>query len=136
MAAVATGPRAGHTAARTDQQPKKPAAGRTGSPAVGFTVGGPAPVTQVGSPTADTTAAADTVADPHNGGIDRPRTVLGSPRSGSDGVTGWATGVVSISNRSFGVHSKAVHNAARVESFTWAGCLVNSADAGSVWLSV
>ena len=41
---------------------------------------------------------------------------------------GAATGVVSTSNRSFGVHSSAVHNAASVDSFTCAGCFVSSAD--------
>ena len=77
---------------------------------------------------ADPAAAADAVAEPHSGGIDRPRAaVFGfGPRLGRFGAA--ATGVVSISNRSLGVHSSAVHNAASVASFTWAGCLVSSAD--------
>jgi hypothetical protein len=41
---------------------------------------------------------------------------------------GTATGVVSSSNRSLGAHSRAVHNAARVSSLTWEGCLVSSAE--------
>ena len=44
------------------------------------------------------------------------------------GAAGRSTGVVSTSNRSFGVHSSAVHNAANVDSFTCAGSLANSAD--------
>ena len=44
------------------------------------------------------------------------------------GTAGRSTGVVSTSNRSSGVQSSAVHKAARVDSFTWAGSLVNSAD--------
>jgi hypothetical protein len=65
------------------------------------------------------------------GGIDRPR------RDGAEsltatfvefGVIGCVTGVVSTSNRSSGVHSRAVHNAIRVDSLIWLGCLVNNAD--------
>ena len=35
---------------------------------------------------------------------------------------GWVTGVVSMSNRSSGVRSRAVHNAIRVDSLIWLGC--------------
>ena len=63
----------------------------------------------------------------HSGGMDRPRAAFGSALVRS-GLTAAATGVVSTSNRSLGVHCSAVHNAARVSSFTCAGCLVSSAD--------
>ena len=33
-----------------------------------------------------------------------------------------------MSSRSFGVQSSAVHNAIRVDSLIWLGCLVNNAD--------
>jgi hypothetical protein len=63
----------------------------------------------------------------YTGGSDRPRAALGSGlRRG--GFAGRSTGLVSTSNRSFGVHSSAVHNAASVCNFTWLGVLVNSAD--------
>ncbi|HUK67343.1 MAG TPA: hypothetical protein VLW50_01080 [Streptosporangiaceae bacterium] len=39
-------------------------------------------------------------------------------------------GVVSGSNRSSGVHDRAVHSASSVVSLSWDGCLVNSADTG------
>jgi hypothetical protein len=42
---------------------------------------------------------------------------------------GCSTGVVSISNRSFGVQSNAVHNAINVDSLIWLGSLVSSTDA-------
>ncbi len=63
----------------------------------------------------------------HTGGIERPRATLGAGRADFGLVFG-ATGVVSTSNRSLGLHSRAVHSAARVESFTWEGVFVNSAD--------
>jgi hypothetical protein len=44
------------------------------------------------------------------------------------GEIGCATGVVSTSNGSSGVQPRAVHNAIRVDSLTWLGCLVNNAD--------
>ena len=45
-----------------------------------------------------------------------------------DGAAGCSTGVVSTSNRSLGVQSRAVHNAISVDSLIWLGSLVNSAD--------
>jgi hypothetical protein len=39
-----------------------------------------------------------------------------------------SNGVVSISNKSFGVHCNAVHDTISVESLIWPGSLVNSAD--------
>ena len=57
-----------------------------------------------------------------------PRPPSAGPAAGRAGAAGRATGVVSTSIRSLGVQSSAVHNAARVDSFTWAGSLVNSAD--------
>lgn len=38
-----------------------------------------------------------------------------------------AAGVVSLANRSLGVHSSAAHKASKVLNLTWVGCLVNSA---------
>jgi hypothetical protein len=79
------------------------------------------------SPSAATSSEARRI---YIGGIDRPRTlaVFGSDGTGHGGVAGRSTGVVSISNRSSGVHCNAVHNAISVESLIWLGSLVNSAD--------
>src|SRR5665647_1679449 len=63
----------------------------------------------------------------HSGGIERPRATFGSTVV-LTGLATRATGVVSTSIRSLGVHSRAVQSAARVSSLTWLGCLVNSAD--------
>ena len=72
------------------------------------------------------------------GGIDRPRVFtvfFVSTGAGRDGVTGCSTGVVSTSNRSLGVQSRAVHNAISVVSLTWLGSLVNSADTDAADIS-
>ena len=58
-----------------------------------------------------------------------------APAEASAGTAGCSTGVVSTSNRSLGVQSRAVHSAARVESFTWDGSLVNSADTDAADIS-
>ncbi len=70
---------------------------------------------------------ADAFSVAHNGGIDRPRCTTAAGRCARSGGLA-ATGVVSTSSKSFGVQSSAVHNAARVVSFSWAGCLVSSTD--------
>lgn len=67
------------------------------------------------------------------GGIDRPRRDVDESLAAAAflvgaGRAGRSTGVVSTSNRSLGVHSSAVHNAMRVDSLIWLGCLVNNAD--------
>src|SRR5712672_3542939 len=69
---------------------------------------------------------ADPYAPAHSGGIERPRLACGV--TWRCGCGGMAAGVVSTSSRSLGVHSKAVHNAARVDSFSCAGWRVSSAD--------
>src|SRR5512132_305482 len=61
------------------------------------------------------------------GGIERPLATLGAGRVAA-GLGVAATGVVSTSIRSPGEQSSAVHSAARVDSLTWAGCLVSNAD--------
>jgi len=64
-------------------------------------------------------------------------TAPGPPRLTAPAGTHWSaagalaesvTGVVSTSNRSFGVHCSAVHKARSVSSFTWLGCLVINAE--------
>src|SRR5665648_1241253 len=60
----------------------------------------------------------------HSGGIERPRATFGSTFA-LTGLATRATGVVSTSIRSLGVHSRAVHSAARVSILTWVGCLAN-----------
>jgi hypothetical protein len=72
---------------------------------------------------ADRASAAPAVPDPTRhpqiGGIDRPRRVAGASFTATFaglGDVGCATGVVSMSNKSLGVHSRAVHNAIRVDS--------------------
>ena len=76
-------------------------------------------------------AVPDPVRHAQIGGIDRPRRDAGAsltqPWPASSEI-GCATGVVSTSNRSLGVHSSAVHNAIRVDSLIWLGSLVNNAD--------
>src|SRR5262249_60229769 len=52
----------------------------------------------------------------------------GGPRRGCGGWAAGVTGVVCTSIRSPGPHSSAVHSAASVDSLTWAGVLVSSAD--------
>ena len=79
--------------------------------------------TQVTVGFADRAATPPAVPDPSGhpqiGGIDRPRRdaceSLTATLAGF-GESGCTTGVVSTSNRSLGVHSKAVHNAIRVDS--------------------
>src|SRR5260370_13216716 len=63
----------------------------------------------------------------HSGGMERPRAAFGSGLARA-GLTAGATGVVSTSNKSLGVHSSAVHNASSVSRFTCPGCLVSSPD--------
>ena len=110
-------------------QAQDPATTRARAATARFAVRGPATMTQVGAAPADPAAASNAVTDPHNGGIDRPRTAWGCDVVAfSAGLARRETGVVSISNRSLGVHSNAVHNAASVVSFTCAGCLVSNAD--------
>lgn len=67
----------------------------------------------------------------HIGVSERPRALtawrcVGAGRIG--GSAGRSTGVASISNKSSGVHCKAVHNAISVVILIWVGSLVNSAD--------
>jgi hypothetical protein len=62
------------------------------------------------------------------GGIERPLATWGAGRDAAADLGVAATGVVSTSIRSVGEHSNAVHSAARVDSLTWAGCLVSNAD--------
>jgi hypothetical protein len=82
-----------------------------------------APSTHVAFGFADRAATALAVPDPARhpqiGGIDRPR------RDGGESLTatfvefgeiGCATAVVSTSNRSLGVHCRAVHNAIKVDN--------------------
>ncbi len=77
----------------------------------------------------DRAAAPAAIPDPSRhpqiGGIDRPRRDAGASFTatvaGFDDI-GCATGVVSMSNRSLGVHSRAVHKAIKVDSLIWLGC--------------
>lgn len=70
------------------------------------------------------------------GGSDRPRLLTAFTAGAfAGGALGCCSGVVSTSNRSFGVHSKAVHNAIRVDSLTWLGSLVSSADTEAAEIS-
>ena len=127
--AIDAGSRTGDAAGRVGSQAQDPATTRARAATARLAVRGPATMTQAGAAPADPAAASNAVTDPHNGGIDRPRIAWGCDVVAfSAGLARRQTGVVSISNRSLGVHSNAVHNAASVVSLTCAGCLVSNAD--------
>ena len=68
--------RAADAATGVGVEPKDLATARAGVPALDFTVGGPAPVTECLALEADPIATSDAVGSPHSGGIDLPRAVF------------------------------------------------------------
>jgi hypothetical protein len=109
------------------REPQELAARRADRSTLALSILGPAPVTEIGVLAADPAAATNTLTEPHSGGIERPRTAVAAARVVFAGLVA-DTGVVSMSNKSLGVQSNAVHNAANVDNFTCDGCLVINAD--------